>query len=141
MTKQNMIRALAAATLPLLSLVGAAAMAEGIGDSNRLVCATTEVVACTDSPGCVEGRAKHFEMPELMIIDLEQKQVHAHEQSGHEEVSEIKNSELSEDHLILQGVEQGRGWGISVNQSTGVMTTSVSGDGVSFILFGTCTAI
>lgn len=76
-------------------------MAEGVGDTSRLVCAATDVVACTSSPGCMEGQAKSFDLPELMVIDLEQKPVRASDQGGHEEITEIKNAENSGNHLIL----------------------------------------
>ena len=45
----------------------------------------------------------------------------------------------SGDHLVLQGVENGRGWDMAINTRTGRMSASGVGDAVSFLAFGTCT--
>lgn len=127
--------------LTVASIVAATSSAAALESSSGMVCAAPDAVACTSSPGCLEGRAKSFDLPELVIVDMEKKVIRASEQSGIEEVSPIKNSEESGNHLIIQGVENGRGWGISVDRENGAMTATVSGDGISFILFGTCTAI
>jgi hypothetical protein len=41
--------------------------------------------------------------------------------------------------LILQGVENGKGWTLSINETTGKMVLTVSGDEEGFVAFGVCT--
>ena len=41
--------------------------------------------------------------------------------------------------IILQGIEL-RGWSAVINEQTGKMTVTVSGDDEAFVLFGVCTS-
>jgi hypothetical protein len=76
-----------------------------------------------------------------MAIDFQQKVVRATDETGRKEVSPIKNIEQTGTQLILQGVENGHGWSIAVDQNTGRMTTLASGEDLGFIIFGACTAL
>jgi len=109
--------------------------------SSNLICAATDVVGCIDGPGCLQGHARAFELPEFMAIDFQQKVVRATSESGRKEVSPIKNMEQTGSQLILQGIENGHGWSIAVDQNRGRMTTLVSGEDLGFIIFGACTAL
>lgn len=117
------------------------AYAGELDGSSNVVCATTDVVGCVDGPGCLQGHARTFELPEFMFIDFQQKVVRATRESGHKEVSPIKNLEQTGTQLILQGVENGHGWTISIDQKNGRMTTIASGQDLGFIIFGACTAL
>jgi hypothetical protein len=41
--------------------------------------------------------------------------------------------------MILQGIEDGRGWSIIISEDTGKMTATASQDDVGFVIFGACT--
>ena len=41
--------------------------------------------------------------------------------------------------LILQGVENGLGWSLMINESDGQMTLTAAGDRLAFVVFGACT--
>jgi len=60
--------------------------------------------------------------------------------SGDKAVSPIKNQENSRNQILLQGVENGHGWTMAIDTTSGHMTTSVTGEDVSYILFGACIA-
>jgi len=109
--------------------------------SEGIVCAVVDVVGCTADSRCVEDSAVSFGLPELMIRDARKKVIRAAYESGHESVSPIKNMEKSGDHLVLQGVENSRGWSIAIDTKTGRMSASGVGDAVSFLVFGACTAL
>ncbi len=60
--------------------------------------------------------------------------------------SQFKRVEHIENKLILQGVEEGvenvddgLAWSIAINKKTGMVVLSASGDGVAYVVFGTCT--
>jgi len=126
--------------LTMMLLFGGASAADLDGKSN-LVCAAIDVVGCVNGPGCLEGQARTFELPEFMFIDFEKKLVRATDESGHNEVSPIKNSEQTEKQIILQGVENHRGWSAAIDRQTGRMIVTSVGADVSFMIFGACTAI
>lgn len=133
-----------------LSAAGVAAMvflapmpvsAAGLDGTGNLICSTNDVVACAEASACQMGQAKNFDLPQFVVVDVEASVIRGTQLSGIAEISPIKNMEVSGDHLILQGVENGRGWGISINGKTGDMAASLVGDALSFLVHGACTPI
>jgi hypothetical protein len=124
------------------AFVPLAAYAEPMDGSKNIVCSVVDVVGCTESGQCTEGSARSFELPQFLIMDAGKKVIRAAYEAGQKDISSpVKNVENSGDHLILQGVENGRGWDIAINTKTGNMSASGVGDAVSFLLFGACTAL
>ena len=109
--------------------------------SRNLICATIDVVGCVEGGDCLKGHAKDFDLPQFVVVDAEKKLVRATDETGHKEISPVKNLENSGNELILQGVENGKGWSIVINQENGEMAATVAGKDVSFMVFGVCTAI
>lgn len=120
------------------SVLGAGSIFDG---SKTLICAPNHIVACIGGSDCLRGEPAVFDFPEFVVLDMATKVLRATEHSAIKELSPIKNLEESEDHTILQGVEAGRGWSISIAHDTGQMSAVVSGGGVSFMVFGPCTAL
>jgi hypothetical protein len=52
--------------------------------------------------------------------------------------TKIKNSERVDGRLILQGVQNGKGWNLVIIEGTGQMTLVVSDENVGFTVFGAC---
>ena len=75
------------------------------------------------------------------MLDAKEKVMRTTRESGHNAVSPIKIMEHNGDLFILQGVENSRGWDIAINAKTGKMSAAGVGDGVSFLVHGTCTAL
>jgi len=113
----------------------------GIDGSRDMVCAIMDVVGCTEGARCIQDSAKSFELPELIILDSKKKLIRATYESGYKAVSPVKNLELSNNHLILQGVENGHGWNFAVDTKTGNMSGAGLGEIASFLVFGTCTTL
>jgi hypothetical protein len=141
MRNENYSRAIAAWMLAVTPLISTTAMAEGMDGSRDIVCAVSDIVGCADSGACVEGSAKDFELPQFMILDADKKVVRASYESGQKAVSPVKNLERSQNHLLLQGVENGRGWNIAIDTRSGNMSASAVGEAVSFLAFGACTVL
>jgi len=124
------------------ALAALPAIAAGFDGKSNLVCAATEVVACTDSLGCMQGSARAFEMPDFMYVDFKGKIVHARSADATSKVeSPFRNFDVSERALTIQGVENHQGWTLSVDRNSARMTTTVTGAEVSYMIFGACTAI
>ena len=134
----RLVAVCAVAATPFVSTV---VSAEGLDGSSDAVCAVTHIVACLEDGTCLQGQAKTFDLPELVVLDARNKVLRGTHESGHKEVSPVKNMEHNGEHLILQGVENSRGWDIAINTKTGRMSGSSVGDGVSFLAHGTCTAL
>lgn len=118
------------------------ASAAGFDGSANLICAANNVVACTKASVCVQGEASTFDLPVFMYVDFKAKVVKARTEGDAKQVeSPIRNFQKSNTQLILQGIENGHGWGISIDQTGGRMTTTVSGEASSFMIFGACTSL
>ena len=114
-----------------------------IDGSANLICAAFDVMACLDGGICSRGEARSFEMPEFMNVDFKKMTVHAtydDENEKKEASSPIKNSEVSGNQLILQGVENNHGWTMAIDQNNGRMSLAVVGDELTFSFFGACKA-
>ena len=141
MLNRKCSRFIAACVVAAIPFVSTAVSAEGLDGSSDAICAVTHVVACLEDGVCLEGQAKTFDLPELVVLDARNKVLRGTHESGHKEVSPVKNMEHNGEQLILQGVENSRGWDIAINTKTGRMSGSSVGDGVSFLAHGTCTAL
>jgi len=125
-----------------IGMAPAGASAAGFDGSANLICAASNVVACTKASICVQGEASSFDLPVFMYVDFKAKVVKARTEGDAKQVeSPIRNFQKSNTQLILQGVENGHGWGMSIDQKGGRMTTTVSGESASFMIFGACTAL
>ena len=141
MQRNKLSRARYAGLGVMMLLTSAAVSAGGFDGTSNLVCAAIDVVACMEGTACLQGQARTFDLPEFLAIDFKQKVVRATEESGHKQVSPIKNIEQTGTQMILQGVENGYGWSMSIDRKTGRITTTVSGEEAGFMVFGACTAL
>ena len=121
-------------------LLPAGVSAAGLDGKASLVCAAVDVIACSNRPGCREGSANEFGLPQFMFVDFKKQQIHATDETGLDVVSEIKSSEITEQQIILQGIENHRGWSVTIDKANGKLTVTSSGSGVSFMVFGACTS-
>jgi len=87
-------------------------------------------------------------LPQNFFIDFEKKIVRPSKDSLIRRTSKIKRVEHIENKLILQGVEDGVenvddgfAWSMAISKKTGKVVLSASGDGVAYVVFGTCTAV
>jgi hypothetical protein len=85
-------------------------------------------------------------LPRNFLIDFEEKIMRPSKDSLIRRTSQFKRVEHIENKLILQGVEEGvenvddgLAWSIAINKKTGMVVLSASGDGVAYVVFGTCT--
>ena len=87
-------------------------------------------------------------LPRKFLIDFEDKIVRPSKDSLIRRTSQIRRVEHLENKLILQGVEEGvenvddgLAWSMAISKKTGKVVLSASGDGVAYVVFGTCTPV
>ena len=137
---RNKIRSMLPALGFAAMLLPVGASATGLDGKSNLVCAAVDVIGCTNGPGCREGTANSFGLPQFMFVDFNKQEIQATDETGLDVVSEIKSSEITEQQIILQGIENHRGWSVTIHRGDGKLTVASSGSGVSFMVFGACTA-
>lgn len=87
-------------------------------------------------------------LPRNFFIDFKQKLLRPSQDSVIRRMSKIKRVEHLENKLVLQGIEggvdnvdDGLAWSIAISKKTGKVVLAASGDGVAYVVFGTCTAV
>jgi hypothetical protein len=87
-------------------------------------------------------------LPRKFLIDFEEKELRPSKDSLIRRTSQIKRVEHIENKLILQGVEEGveniddgLAWSMVISKKSGMVVLSASGDGVAYVVFGTCTPV
>ena len=87
-------------------------------------------------------------LPVNFVIDFDEKTVRPSKDSLVRRISKIRHIEGIEEKLILQGVEtgvenvdDGLAWSMAISKKTGRVVLSASGNGVAYVVFGTCAPV
>lgn len=128
--------ALFAATLTTLSTVASAA---GIDPAKSALCANTDTFECVPGENCIADTPEGINLPRFFRIDFAANKAYGERQDGEKTTAEITNQKIEDGRIVLQGVQNGNGWSVMIDQVTGKMSLSVSADQVGFIIFGVCT--
>jgi hypothetical protein len=123
----------------LSALAGFSFSAASAGDfdgSKPLICAPVQAMECYAGEKCEMGLPDAVGAPAFMRIDFGQRRV-----VGPKRSSAIESVTADEHQLLLQGVELGHAWSMSLNHQTGKMILSLVGKDVAFVLFGSCTPL
>src|SRR5277367_5469881 len=99
------------------------------------VCVPTAVAACVADGRCRTGTAETENLPDFFVIDLKAKTVRAEDKGRQSPITQI---DRAKDEIILYGKEADRGWVLMIQEKTGKMSASVTGNGESFVFFGVC---
>jgi len=125
--------------LPLLLSIPLSISAKEITEKDQLICAVTETALCRANEKCIEGSVEVVDLPALLRLDLEKKTIASTRLSGEQRTSTINAVNKSEHNLILQGVQEGSGWSMTIDRKNGQMSVSSSLDSEGYIAFGVCT--
>ncbi len=127
--------------IAVLSVASVAANAQGFDSSQPLICASMEAYDCGPGSDCVRGTADSIDAPQFIRLDFEQMVARATRAGGEERTAKIESMTREEGKLILQGVQLGLGWSMTIAQNGGAMTLTAAGDQVVFVIFGACTPL
>ncbi len=125
----------------VISAASTAANAEGLDGSQPLICASMEAYDCSPGEDCLRGTAEGIDAPQFIRLDFERKLAHATRANGKERTAKIESLTQGEGKLILQGVQRGLGWSMTIAQENGAMVLIAAGDRVAFVIFGACTPL
>jgi hypothetical protein len=128
-----------------LSLVVSAAFFEAraasFDGSEPLLCASIEAYDCSAGWECLKGTAESINAPQFIRLDFEQKLTRATRLGGEERTAKIESITREGGKLILQGVQMGLGWSMTIAQESGAMALTATGEQVVFVIFGACTPL
>jgi hypothetical protein len=126
------VAALACPALPMA--------AAGLDGSGPVTCATSVTFDCAPNGECIKDSPEAINLPRLIRLDLPAKKAFTKWASGEERSAEIASQSVEGGRLILQGIQNGNGWSLTVAQESGAMSLAIAGDGAAIIAFGVCQA-
>jgi len=117
--------------------------------SDPLLCATVTVTECVPGGSCEQVKNTEVGAPDFFRIDVRKKTMTGTADGAERPSNKIESSGVLGDSLFLQGKASGLehlpedslAWSVSVNQVTGDMVLTASGDEVAFVIFGSCVAL
>jgi hypothetical protein len=114
--------------------------AEQIDGSKSAVCAALSAVVCISGEGCAQGSSEAINVPKFFHVNFAEQTIRATRPNGKKIASKIRSKTREKGELILQGIENGRGWSMAISEKSGRSTISVAGDEIAYTVFGACTA-
>ena len=78
---------------------------------------------------------------EALCTTLKEKVLRTTRASGENRQTPFKNIEREARLIVLQGVERGRAFSLTIEEDTGVASIAVSMNGVTISVFGACTPL
>jgi hypothetical protein len=126
-------------TLAGLMTISSAAVAAFDG-SQTLLCATQAVNECVAGEHCEFVTPDSVNVPDFFVVDATNAMI---ESSGRQ--TAIERAESLDGKLVLQGaddgvegVRDGLGWTMVIDDTTGKMSLTGAGDGFAIVVFGAC---
>jgi hypothetical protein len=136
---KNLIRTLLTSGLAATSL---AALSADFDGSQPLLCATQYVSQCDTGMDCVNVFPASVNVPDFFLVNAQDKVIGA---VNDERTTAIERIEHLDGKLVLQGaddgiedVRDGVAWSMSIDEDTGKLVLSASGDGFAMVIFGAC---
>jgi hypothetical protein len=111
-----------------------------IDASSHCLCAITKVIECDAQGECAEVSPEEVNIPTFIKVDFKAKTLSGVD-STDSRTTPIKNFEQGEGLMMFQGAENQKGWSTIVNQETGKLSSSVTGEDYGFLMFGACTVL
>lgn len=128
-----------------LCLIASTAAQAAFESGKPTLCANMEILECVPDQGCERVSAQDTNLPRFLRIDFAEGTVARSLPDGTSLNSKIERSEIIDDRIILQGAEDGAegvrdgiGWSLSIDQTNGDMVLTGSGHEVGFVIFGAC---
>ena len=108
-------------------------------DIDRMLCVPGPVSHCVADDGCNSEHPEDENVPEFIEVDLKRKTLAATRASGENRSTPIQSQQREAGFIYLQGVENGRIFGMVISENTGDLTFSIATDGETATMFGNCT--
>ena len=126
--------------VPILALLIAAPLgADMLKDADRMLCVPGDLSHCVADIGCKSGLPEDENIPEFIEVDLKRKTLATTRASGENRSTPINSQLRQDDHIYLQGVENGRTFSMVISEMTGNLTFTIATDGETATGFGDCT--
>jgi hypothetical protein len=125
----------------LLGLLGlllpADAWAEGIDGATPLVCDLVDAALCDGVASCGDVEFAEIDLPPVYTVDFEARRLAS--EDG-QRTSPIASQELLDAALVLQGLQNGRGWTMVIDRASGHLSATIADAEGALVIAGACMA-
>lgn len=104
---------------------------------NQYVCALAQAFECTPAEGCKAWSIEEMALPRFIQVDYAAKTIRSLDKDVQREVNTFSDVTKLEGIIVVHGVEK-RGWSMTLNEQSGALALSATGDAESFVVFGNC---
>lgn len=137
-----MRKGLARLSIALLVLAAPASVwADNLTGASTFLCTAVQTSRCGAEGDCVTAPPWTLNVPQFIIVDLDDKELRTTEASGENRITPLKNVERKEGVLFLQGVQGGRAFSFVIAEETGMASVAMATDGFGVMVFGACTPV
>ncbi len=109
--------------------------------SAEILCSVTKVIECDSYGDCMVSTAEGINIPQFLKIDLLGKTMADASLKDSPQKSAIRSMIRENGEIIMQGSENGRGFTMVVDETSGKFSATISEDSFGFIVFGACMAM
>jgi hypothetical protein len=131
--------------LGALSFFAALGMAGGDADAgspatddSTLICAIVDLASCVPGDGCRRETSESINAPQLLTIDRKNHTISARRPDGASLSTNIDRATREQDLVVLDGVQNGLSWTITVADQDGAFSLAAIGNGQAYTAFGSC---
>jgi hypothetical protein len=107
-------------------------------DPRKLTCSASELFQCDAIFECLRVSSETINFPYFFIADVAAKSISGRRPDGSDLKTAVQQQTRDGDTLVLQGVESGRAWSLTVDSTSGKMSMAVAGRDVGFVGLGAC---
>jgi hypothetical protein len=127
-------------SLALCSLaIAPSLVAENVQDSQNIVCATATAVLCVENGDCFRVVPDEIDLPRFVLIDTKKQTISTTKLSNRPRSTQIDRLARDGGRILIQGIEHGRAYSMSIEEDIGLLTGVMAKDGVTLSVFGDCT--
>lgn len=125
--------------LPLfLLLLPPSAPAADFDGSKPLICALKDNFECGPD-GCERVTSEAINLPQFLRLNFKEKQITTIREGAQVRTTRIENADARNGKLFLRGLENDLVWSLVIDENSGKMILSITGDEAGFVVFGACT--
>lgn len=124
-----------------LMLASAPSPADDLTGSSNMLCTAVQATGCYEDGECITGPPWKWNIPQFVVVDLEQGELRTTKASEENRKTPIKNTERDDGQIFLQGVEEQRAFSLVIDEGSGTASFAVATDGLAVVAFGACTPL
>jgi hypothetical protein len=120
-------------------LISTPVPADNLEGAGVILCTAVEATRCDVEHDCQTKAPWALNVPQFVIVDLEEKSIRTTEASGENRATPITTLVRKEGLIYLQGIEGGRAFSFVIDEATGKLSVAVALRGMTSSVFGACT--